>query len=83
VLKFTLYRASISGCAADRQRKVDERAGIERRATDRLLRHLTLVGRMVGGERAPARLRLESKLGAPLARRLLTDSCGPPPPGTL
>jgi hypothetical protein len=38
-----------------------------------------LVGRMVGGRRAPARLRLEAKIGAPLTRQLL-EALGKRPP---
>jgi hypothetical protein len=37
------------------------------------------MGRVVGGRRAPARLRLEAKIGAPLTRQLLTALCKRPP----
>jgi hypothetical protein len=79
IVEFTLYRASICGAVVDSPSRVTERAGSERRATERLLRHCALVGRIVGGERAPARLRLEAKIGAPLTRRLLTELCRNPP----
>jgi hypothetical protein len=36
---------------------------------------------MVGGQRAPARMRLEAKIGAPLTRQLLTALCKKPPRG--
>jgi hypothetical protein len=62
---------------------VTEPAWTQRRATERLLRHCAFVGRMVGGERAPARLRLEAMIGAPLTRRLLADLRRRPPRGVL
>jgi hypothetical protein len=80
-VKFTLYRASIYGLASDRPRRVTDRARSEGRAAERLLRHLALVGRMVAGERAPARLRLEVEIGAPLTRRLFAELCRRPPRG--
>jgi hypothetical protein len=58
---------------------VSEPTWTESPATERLLSHCALVGRMVGGERAPARLRLEAKIGAPLTRRLLAELCRRPP----
>ena len=60
-----------------------ERSGSEHRAAERLLRHCVLVGRMVGGQRAPARMRLEAKIGAPLTRQLLTALCKKPPRGAF
>lgn len=41
------------------------------RGTERLLRDCALVGRMLETKRAPARRRLERKVGALLARQLV------------
>jgi hypothetical protein len=43
----------------------------QNRGTERLLRDCALVGRMLEGERAPARRRLERKLGEQLTRQLV------------
>jgi hypothetical protein len=37
---------------------------------------------LVGGARAPARLRLEAKISTPLARRVIAELCRRPPDTT-
>lgn len=70
-MRFTLYRAWPGERLSDSRVSVSLGSGSENRGTERLLRDCALVGRMLGTERAPARRRLEQKLGERFARQLV------------
>jgi hypothetical protein len=69
VMRFTLSCALSPAGTSDSRVKLS--AGSHSQGTERLLRDCALVGRVLGAERAPARWRLEEKLGEPLARQIV------------